>query len=84
VLPYYRVFETGSNYEGPAYTYAFVENKDVFGLKVRAQVFNLTNGRHIFRRTVYDGFRDTGNVLFREDGNQAVGLIYQISVKGTF
>jgi hypothetical protein len=84
VQPYYRMFETGFNYEGPAYTFAFIENKDVFGLKVRAQVFNLTNGRHYQGRTVYDAFRDTGSVLFRENGNQAVGLIYQISVKGKF
>ena len=83
-LPYYRIFETGINYEGPAYTYAFIENKDVFGLDVRFQIFNLTNGRHINRRTVYDGFRDTGSVLFREDGNQSVGLIYQLFVKGKF
>ena len=83
-LPYYRIFETGINYEGPAYTYAFIENKDVFGLDVRFQIFNLTNGRHINRRTVYDGFRDTGSVLFHEDGNQSVGLIYQLFVKGKF
>ena len=42
----------------------------VTGLDVRAQVFNLTNGRHFFRRTVYDAFRDTGNVFFHEDANQ--------------
>jgi hypothetical protein len=51
---------------------------------VRAQVFNLTNGRHFFRRTVYDAFRDTGNVFFHEDANQSVGLIYSLSVKGKF
>ena len=49
-----------------------------------AQVFNITNGRHIFRRTVYDGFRDTGSIVFHEDGDQAVGFIYQLFVKGTF
>jgi hypothetical protein len=84
VLPYYRMFEVGVNYEGPAYTFVFVENKDVFGLDVKAQVFNVTNGRHIFRRTVYDAFRDTGSVLFHEDGNQSVGFIYQLTVKGKF
>jgi hypothetical protein len=82
--PYYRIFETGINYEGPAYTFAFIENKNVFGLDVKAQIFNLTNGRHIQRRTVYDGFRDRSPILFHEDGNQAVGLIYQIFVKGKF
>jgi hypothetical protein len=84
VLPYYRVSEIGINYEGPAYTFAFIEHKDVFGLGVRLQVFNVTNGRHISRRTVYDGLRNTSPVLFHEDGNQAVGFIYQLSVKGKF
>lgn len=84
VQPYYRIFETGISYEGPAYTFVFVENKDVFGLDIRLQLFNLTNGRHIQRRTVYAGFRDRSPVLFSEDGNQAVGLIYQLSVKGKF
>ena len=84
VLPYYRLSEVGIDYEGPAYTFAFIEHKNVFGLDVRLQVFNMTNGRHIFRRAVYDGFRDTSPVLFREDGNQSVGFIYQLSVKGKF
>jgi outer membrane cobalamin receptor len=84
VLPYYRMFEVGLNYEGPAYTFAFIENKDVFGLDVRAQVFNITNGRSIFRRTVYDAFRDTGAVIFHEDANRAVGAIYSLTVKGKF
>ena len=78
------MYEVGINYEGPAYTFAFLENKDVFGLDVRAQVFNVTNGRHIFRRTVYDAFRDVGNVVFNEDANQAVGFIYSLTVKGKF
>jgi hypothetical protein len=84
VQPYYRIFEVGINYEGPAYTFAFIENKDVFGLDIKAQIFNLTNGRHIQRRTVYGGFRDRSPVLFSEDGDQAVGFIYQFTVKGKF
>jgi hypothetical protein len=84
VLPYYRLSEVGIDYEGPAYTFAFIEHKNVFGLDVRLQVFNMTDGQHIFRRTVYDGFRNTSPVLFREDGNQSVGFIYQLSVKGKF
>ena len=84
VLPYYRMFEVGVNYEGPAYTFVFIENKDVLGLDIRGQIFNATGGRHYFRRTVYDAFRDTGSVVFHEDANEAVGLIYSLSVKGKF
>ena len=84
VRPYYRLFEIGRQYEGPTYTFAFIENKDVFGLTVRAQFFNVTDGRRIIRRTVYDGPRDTSPVLFFEDTNQKVGPIFDISVKGKF
>jgi hypothetical protein len=44
----------------------------------------VTGGRHYFRRTVYDAFRDVGNVVFNEDANQAVGFIYSLAVKGKF
>jgi hypothetical protein len=84
VLPYYRLYEVGRQYEGPTYTYAFIENKDVFGLTVRAQWFNVANGRRIIRRTVYDGPRDTAPVLFVEDTNQGVGDLFDITVSGKF
>jgi len=83
-LPYYRLSEVGLQYEGPTYTFAFVENKDVFGLTVRAQWFNVANGRRIIRRTIYDGPRDTAPVLFFEDTNQGVGDLFDISIKGKF
>jgi len=82
--PYYRLSEVGLDYEGPIYTYGFIENKDVFGLTVRGEIFNLTDGRHIVHRTVYDGYRQGAPVLFREDTDESVGLIYTITVKGTF
>ena len=84
VLPYYRMYEVGINYEGPAYTFVFLENKDVFGLDIRGQIFNATNGHAYFRRTVYDAFRDTGSVIFNENARRKVGLIYSLSVKGKF
>lgn len=82
--PYYRLREVGRDYEGPFYTFAFVEHKDVFGLTVNLQVFNLTNGRAIFDRTVYDGFRDTAPIRFTEHRNLSVQPIFRFSVKGSF
>jgi hypothetical protein len=84
VQPYFRLFEVGQSYEGPTYTYAFIENKDVFGLTVHAQWFNVANGRRIIRRTVFDGPRDVSPVLFVEDTNQAVGDLFDITVSGKF
>ena len=84
VQPYVRLFETGKDYEGPIYTFAYVENKDVFGLTVNAQVFNATDGRSLFHRTVYGGYRDTAPILYFEDRNLSVQPIFQIRVSGTF
>lgn len=84
VNPYFRLRETGLDYEGPVYTYGFIEHKDVFGLTVRLNVFNLTNGRHIVHRIVYAGPRDSAPVEFREDTDEGVGPIFNLSVKGSF
>ena len=83
-LPYYRLYEVGREYEGPIYTYASIEHKDVFGLQVGASVFNLNNGRRIQTRTVYAGPRDVSPVLFREETDQLIGPIFSFNVKGSF
>ncbi len=82
--PYWRLYEVGLNYEGPLYTYAFAENKDVLGLTVRAQMFNVTNGHRYSQRTVYAGPRNTSPILFFEDTRQQVGPIFDISISGKF
>lgn len=84
VLQSYRLSQVEHNYEGPAYTWAFVENKDVFGLTVNAQVFNLTSGAAIYHRTVYDGTRDTGTVDFIESRDLSVQPIFRLEVTGSF
>ena len=81
---YVRLYETGRDYEGPIYTYAYVENKDVLGLTVNLQAFNLTAGESYFNRTVYDGLRDRSPVLFRENRRVDVSTIFRLSVKGNF
>ena len=83
-LPFYRLGEVGRDYEGPLYTYAFIEHKDVFGMTLNFQVFNLTNGRARYERTVYDGYRDRSPILFREYRNLAVQPIFRIQLTGDF
>ena len=82
--PYVRLFEVGRDYEGPVYTFAFVENKDVFGLTVNLNMFNLTGGRSIFDRTVYTGLRDRSPVSFIERRRLDVSTIYRLTVRGSF
>lgn len=82
--PYVRLFEVGRDYEGPIYTFAFIENKDVFGLTVNLNMFNLTAGQGIFDRTVYTGLRDRSPVLFRERRRTDISTIFRLQVKGSF
>lgn len=83
-LPHYRLGETGFNYEGPAYTYAFVEHKDVFGMTANLTVFNLTNGRAVQDRYVYAGYRDRSPLLFRETQDLSVQPIFNFRLSGDF
>nr|WP_166177533.1 TonB-dependent receptor plug domain-containing protein [Altererythrobacter segetis] len=80
----YYLTEIDNSWEGPAFDYLYVENKDVFGLTVRAQVANLLNARHRFERTVYDGRRLRDPVLYNQANNQLIGPIFSILVKGNF
>jgi hypothetical protein len=84
VEPYFRLSETGLEYEGPVYTWVFIEHKDVMGLTVNLKVFNLTNGRAIYHRTVYDGLRDSSPVLFTENRDLSVQPIFRLKITGNF
>ena len=84
VLPSYRLSEVGLNYEGPIYTSAFVEHKNVFGLTARLNVFNLTDGRALFNRTVYTGLRDDSSVLYIEHRDLSVQPIIGFKLTGNF
>ncbi|HEY0962260.1 MAG TPA: TonB-dependent receptor, partial [Pseudomonadales bacterium] len=82
--PAYRLAQVSKDYEGPAYTFAFIEHKDVFGMIVNFQVFNLTDGRSIFHRTVYTDRRDNSRILFIENRNLSVQPIIRLQITGTF
>jgi hypothetical protein len=80
----YRLAQISKDYEGPAYTFAFIEHKDVFGMIVNFNVFNLTDGRAIFHRTVYTDRRNNSPVLFIENRNLSVQPIFRLQVTGNF
>ncbi|WP_338502189.1 TonB-dependent receptor plug domain-containing protein [Sphingomonas kaistensis] len=80
----YRLNEVGRQYEGPVWTSLFVENKDVLGLTVRANVTNLTNARSRWDRIVYTGRRNLAPIDFAENRNRLIGPIFSLSARGTF
>lgn len=82
--PYYRLGEVSRDWEGPVYTYAYVEHKDVFGMTAEFSVFNLTGGKSYYERSIYDGYRDRSPLLLREYRKLDVGLIFNFSLSGDF
>lgn len=80
----YRLTEVGRAWEGPLWIGAFVENKDVLGLVVRASVSNLANARSRWDRRIYSGFRDVSPVIQREHRDRLIGPIFSFSVRGDF
>ncbi|MGB5722780.1 MAG: TonB-dependent receptor plug domain-containing protein [Parasphingorhabdus sp.] len=68
---------------GAPYSWIFVEHKDVFGLTVQANLGNLLGRSENFTRTVYANRRD-GPIAFVEDRSREFGLIYRLTVSGSF
>lgn len=84
VLPAYRLSQVEVSYEGPTYTQAFIEHKDFFGLTANLSVFNLTDGRDVYRRTVYNGLRNNGVVQFHENRDLSLQPTFTLQVTGNF
>ena len=79
----FRLNEVGRQFEGPVFAGLFIENKDVFGLTVRATAGNLLNARSRLDRVVYDGRRNTAPISFVETRNRLIGPIFSFSFRGT-
>jgi hypothetical protein len=80
----FRLNEVGRQWEGPVWVGVFVENKDVFGLTVRASAGNLLNARSRWDRVVYSGRRNSAPIDFIENRNRLIGPIFSFSLRGTF
>jgi hypothetical protein len=66
----------------------YIEDKNVLGTTVRFSVDNvldgLLQGHHMRWRHVYEGYRDRTPLAFFERDNELVGLLFNLSIKGTF
>jgi outer membrane receptor for ferrienterochelin and colicins len=76
--------EVSRSWEGPWFVSAYIEDKNVMGLTVRAQLGNIFNMRHRWKRTVYEDWRNNSPIAFYQDNNELIGPIFSFQVKGTF
>ncbi len=80
----FRLFTTDNPSLDRPITYAFVEHKDVFGMKIKAELTNLINSRENFTREVFTDRRDRGVLDVTEFESRTFGPILNIEFSGTF
>jgi len=80
----FRLFTTDDPTLERPITYAFIEHKDVFGMRIKAEVTNLLNSKEEFTREVFTDRRDRGVLDFTEFQSRAFGPILNIEFSGTF
>ncbi|RNJ61860.1 MAG: TonB-dependent receptor [Porphyrobacter sp. IPPAS B-1204] len=78
-----RLDEISLNQPSFAFASAFVENKDVAGMTLRARVGNLLDQRDRFSRTVFTD-RAAGQIAFSERRDRRFGTIFTFDVEGSF
>ena len=79
----YRLTEVGRMWEGPVWGNVYLEHKNLYGLTVRAGVYNLLAADSMWDRTVYAG-RRTDPVAFIEKRDRQIGPIFSFSLRGKF
>jgi hypothetical protein len=92
----YRLDQVSRNWNAPSTSFFSIENKDVFGMKVRLQLVNLNDTSENFKREVYCNQScgsDSGDLSprlrlnpidFVEERHRTFGPIIRLNVSGTF
>ncbi len=81
--PQYRIAEVMLRENEPAFSFAYLEHKDVAGMTARVAFGNLFDQRDKFWRQVYTPDR-TGALLRSEDYSRGFGPIFSFELKGKF
>ncbi len=80
---FYRLDYFGRDYRTGPMVGAFLEHKNVLGLKVRGQIINLAGQTEGYDEIFYVNRRN-GPIDFTHTGRNKYGLIYRATVSGTF
>lgn len=91
----FRLDQISRNWQAPSTNFFSIENKDVFGMKVRLQAVNLNDSSENFKREVFcddpacdpnvSGARlRTNPIDFIEERHRTFGPIVRLNVTGTF
>ncbi len=88
--PGYRLDQISRGWTAPSTNFFQIENKDVFGMKVRLQAVNLNDTSENNKRDVYESAGPgqprlrTNPLDFTEERHRTFGPIVRLNVSGTF
>jgi outer membrane receptor for ferrienterochelin and colicins len=83
--PFYRLDYKFRNFSSRPFLILFVENKDVLGLKVRGQLFNVARNYDGSSEIFYTQRRNSPvGISSIRDSEQRYGMFYRLSISGTF
>ena len=82
--PSYRLTTINQyTFDGP-WASAFIEHKDILGMKVKFSLANLFDASDDFTRQVFTDRRDRGVLKRTEERTRNFDLIYRLNISGTF
>jgi outer membrane receptor for ferrienterochelin and colicins len=80
---FYRLDYQSSEGTSAPFVLAFIEYKDLFGLKVKGQLMNLAN-QHDHSREIFYVNRRNGPIGTIRDSRERYGVFYRLQISGTF
>jgi hypothetical protein len=86
----FRLDQISRNWAAPSISFVAIENKNLFGMKVRLQAVNLNDSSENFKREVYAAAGPnlprlrTNAIEFVEERHRTFGPIVRLQVSGTF
>ena len=83
VYPSVRIDEISFYNQSPEILNLYLENKDIGGLTIRANIWNLLGAKNRLERTIYSD-RLSGDVAFSERRSRSFGYSYTVTIEGTF
>jgi outer membrane receptor for ferrienterochelin and colicins len=83
--PSLRLDSSTEKYDNKPGLRAYVEHKNIFGLRARAALINILNNKEVYRQVFYIARRDgDGKIAEIRNGRQGSGIFARFSVSGTF
>ena len=82
--PSFRLDQVNHEWSAPSVNFFSVENKNVFGAKVRLQLVNTNDTSENSKTTFFTGGRRTNPIDRVEESHRTFGPIVRLNVSGTF